>query len=946
MKKLLLYFVLLLVTTNLHSQNQVISRLKQPPPNRFGISDLWSIDLNNTTRKEIKGYIIGTLSEDRDGLIIEARTQVFTIKPGNNTYTQKDFPNADVNYYNNRYKEILLRTGGAPDGDYTICITVYNEFDEVIGQENCIYHSVRQLSNITLISPEDNAVISEGEIVFSWVPLPTATQYSIKIVELIGNQSPLVAMRDNRPFFQKDGIRIPNYQYPSNERKFNEEKTYAWQVYLKDNPEETASEIRTFTISKSNLKFAGGDSTSNSSGNTLKQGGTNPCGSSLPNLQITNNNPDNKQAADYVNKYIKVGHFKMKVLQASGSSDSLSGKGSIVVPWLKTPIAVEFDKIKINSDTVMYNGNVFTEKDQTPEQWPYQWGINAAGNFNWTVEQVKRLDNWLHNAFTGWPVVNKLVKDFDLNQMVQDYTNTPLKLPLGFNNIKGYTIAISEMKFEPTTAKLNCLAIFPVDDDTLAFKASDIAFSPQGPSTSAGELALIEDVTITGNIPNGDTYEIVIKKKPSGGKQVAGQPKGTFINWDCTGFNTLNIDLDFLFPRSWLKPVPDNGQKVKSSVVTTIEYWDDLIVQTSLNRCSIAGTSGVEMEVSKMWFDNSITMNPDSLVFPANYPSNATQGPDFKGFFLKNGKIFLPNNFTSITNQPLEISLNNLIINKQGITGTISANNLLTFPNGKISSMSASVDSVKLILLCSSVSEAYVRGKIVLPISETNTQNALLYKINLMNTNSLQVSLQPQNPIQAKLFGNASLTLNNTSTFDMWLSSNPKFLVNLNGQFNIANLDLLNIKRVNIQTSFQNLKLDYDESRSQQAGKLQINAGQWSFASPQKSIANIPITIKNIKYEKLTAQGNEVLRGSLSFKVEVNLNEKFAGSSALSVVGSVSKNNNGIFVPNLNSVYVDTINLNVNLSAVKIKGQIAFFNENTNPIFGNGFGGNISATFN
>lgn len=133
-------------------------------------------------------------------MIVEARTKLFTIKPGNNTYTQKDFPNADVNYYNNRYKEILLRTGGAPDGDYTICITVYNEFDEIIGLENCIYHSIRQLSNITLLSPEDNSAPEEENIVFSWVPLPSAKDYSLKIVELIGRQSATDAIRNNRPF--------------------------------------------------------------------------------------------------------------------------------------------------------------------------------------------------------------------------------------------------------------------------------------------------------------------------------------------------------------------------------------------------------------------------------------------------------------------------------------------------------------------------------------------------------------------------------------------------------------------------------------------------------------------------------------------------------------------------------------------------------------------------
>lgn len=936
---LLLLTIFVLSISSLWAQNQVISKLKQPPPNKFGIENLWSLELNNTTRKEISGYLVGTLSEDKDGLIVEGRSKTFIIKPGRTTYTYKNFSDADIQYHNNRYKEILLRTGSAPDGDYTICITVYNENDEVIGQENCIYHSIRTLSNIVLNSPEDNSTIEEGTITFSWVPLLNAKEYSLKIVEVIGRQSPTVAMRDNRAFYQKDGIKSSTFQYPISERPFEENKTYAWQVYLKDNPEQTASEIWTFSlIAGDNL--SGGDTIAN----TLKQGNVTPCNNPLPNMQISNTTPDNKNAGAYINTYLKIGHFKMKVLQASGSSSNLTGKGSIVVPWLKTPIAVEFDNIKVNSDTVVFSGIVFTEKDQTPEPWPYQWGINVVGNFDWTTQQVKKLDNWLHNALSGWPVTNKLVKDFDLVQMVSDYTDNPLKLPLGFNNIKGYTIAITEMKFEPIQAKLNCVAIFPVEDDTLAFKASEISFDPNGPITSAGQLELIENFSVTGNVPNGDTYEIIIKKKPTG--VIQKRTYGTYINWDCNGFNTINVDIDILFPRSWLKPVPDNGQKVKVSFITTIEYWDDLIVQTSLNNCQIVGTSGVELEVDELWFDNSINQNPPSILFPSNYPNNLTQGSDFKGFFLKQAKIRLPNNFLSTSNQPVEITLSNMIINKQGLTGAISANNLLTFPNGKISSMSASVDSVKLILISSSVTEAYVRGKIVLPISESNQQNALLYKINLMNSNSLQVSLQPQNDIKAKLFGNASLTIANTSTFNMWLGNNAKFMCNLNGQFKMVNLDLFNVKSINIQTSFQNLKLDYDESRTQQQGKLKVEAGQWSFASPQKSFAKIPITIKNIKYKQLPSQGNELLRGSLSFTVDVNLNVKFSGKSGLSFVGSVIKNNAGVFVPQLNSVLVDTINLNVNLSAVKVKGKIVFFSESGNPMYGNGFSGNIKATFN
>ncbi|BDQ02472.1 hypothetical protein [Ignavibacterium sp.] len=239
MKKYFTVFLILFLFHSVYSQTQVISRLKQPPPNRFGISDLWSIDLNNTTRKEIKGYIVGTLSEDNDGLIVEARTKIFTIRPGNNTYTQKDFPNADVNYYNNRYKEILLRTGGAPDGDYTICITVYNESDEIIGQENCIFHSVRIAVPITLISPDDDEIVNtEQPILFSWSPLPETQKYNIKIVEVLDGQSPFVAIEQNRPLVEKNIFGSNSFQLSQSEVKSflrgSERKdirrTFAWQV--------------------------------------------------------------------------------------------------------------------------------------------------------------------------------------------------------------------------------------------------------------------------------------------------------------------------------------------------------------------------------------------------------------------------------------------------------------------------------------------------------------------------------------------------------------------------------------------------------------------------------------------------------------------------------------------------------------------------------------------
>ena len=978
MRKLLIFiFIMQTFLTIAFSQNIVISKLKQPPPNKFGLADLWEFELINTTRNELNCYITGTLSEEKEGLIVFAKSKIIKLKPGRQTFSQKDFVNPEINYYNEKFKQALIRTSQAPEGDYIICLTVYNEADEVIGFENCIYHSIRKYSQIILISPENDDIINlnigssspsdraikggsetssispsnnlQNQLIFQWNQpvsdpnLLSEITYDFRIVEIIGKQTPFIAIRDNKPFYQTE-IKSNNFFiYPIYARRFESGKKYAWQVYAKNNPEQTASEIWVFTISGVKDDLANQDTSSTDQGSNLKKAPVStPCGGNLPNINITNNTPDNKNASAYEGNYVKVGYFKMKVLQATGSSSGLTGKGSILVPWLKTPIAVEFNNIKINSDTVMFQGSVITEKDETPENWPYQWMLNAVGNFNWTANKIKNLINWLHNKVSGWPVVNKLVKDFDLNQMIQNYTNNPLKLPLGFNNIKGYTIAISEMKFEPTVAKLNCLAIFPVEDDTLAFAGNEIIFDPIGPKGYQGELALIEDVNILENVPNGDSYEIIIKKKQ--GRAVVGLPKGTYINWDCDGFNSINLEVDILFPRSWLIPVPDNGQKAKANFSATVEHWDDLMIKTSLNRCKIVGTAGIEIEIKELWFDNTIAANPVSIVFPSNYVGS--QGPDFTGFFIKQADIFLPDKFQSNSNQTIIIQANNMIINKHGLTGDIAAANLLALNNGKIGSMAASVDSLKLKLLNSSITQAYLRGKIVLPISEDASQNALGYKIHLTNSTALQAEVFPLSNIKAKLFGDATLTINSNSSFKLWLAQNEKFLITLNGNLNFGNVDILNVKKVDIKTSFQNLKIDYDDSRTANQDKFIFDQGQWSFASPQKFISRIPVTIKDVKIEKRNTVGSELYRGALKFKVEINLSEKFSGSSSLSIVGAITKNSNWKFKPDLVKAEVDTIKLKTNLPAVKLNGSIAFFNEDANPIYGNGFSGTIKAVFN
>jgi hypothetical protein len=235
LKTLAVIFVLLAAITNLQAQSDKIRIiLKQPPPNQMGVGDLWNLELNNTTDKDMKIYLTGTATEEKDGLIIEGKSKVFTIKPGRSTYKYNDFSNAEVKYNNGKYKEIILRTGNAPEGSYTICVTAFDEGGTEVGRENCIMQSVQQMVSITLLTPSDGEEIDPDTLpglMFSWTPLPKGGPYSIKIVELKGDQSPEVAMKQNRAILEVNDIRTTTHHVaPSQVKVIVMGMKYAWQV--------------------------------------------------------------------------------------------------------------------------------------------------------------------------------------------------------------------------------------------------------------------------------------------------------------------------------------------------------------------------------------------------------------------------------------------------------------------------------------------------------------------------------------------------------------------------------------------------------------------------------------------------------------------------------------------------------------------------------------------
>ena len=65
-------FMLFAAVTSLHADERIKIKIKQPPPNMLGIGDMWNLTLENTTKSDLKIYVTGTATEEKDGLISDS----------------------------------------------------------------------------------------------------------------------------------------------------------------------------------------------------------------------------------------------------------------------------------------------------------------------------------------------------------------------------------------------------------------------------------------------------------------------------------------------------------------------------------------------------------------------------------------------------------------------------------------------------------------------------------------------------------------------------------------------------------------------------------------------------------------------------------------------------------------------------------------------------------
>ena len=220
------------------AQRSVLVTLFRPPENELRVADLWRVDLQNLTDTAHTIYLHGFAEEDADGRIVDARSRTFVLAARARVrVTGSMLEPITVDEWNEEYKTILLRSGKVPTGSYHVCVEVIQvSTGDVIGSD-CYTKDIEieQLTPPILVFPLDEGTVTDRLPTFNWLP-PTPVRsgdrisYQLRIVEMLGRQTPYDAMASNPAFFDYRDITTNSFRYPLGARGFVIGRDYAWQI--------------------------------------------------------------------------------------------------------------------------------------------------------------------------------------------------------------------------------------------------------------------------------------------------------------------------------------------------------------------------------------------------------------------------------------------------------------------------------------------------------------------------------------------------------------------------------------------------------------------------------------------------------------------------------------------------------------------------------------------
>ncbi len=335
----------------------------------------------------------------------------------------------------------------------------------------------------------------------------------------------------------------------------------------------------------------------------------------------------------------------------------------------------------------------------------------------------------------GYPsaiITEAIVKNRDLLGGCDEQT-----LPFGMtqdDNKYEYTIYIEDILIEPMGGTLNASLVIhdKVNDSYLSFAHTAIPFNLGGLGSTDGKLYLHNEAEI--KISN--TAKITLSASQD----------STYVLWNCDGIKEFAIGGRLEFCTNYLIGYDIEKEEVKPDSIyalhfkTTFQDWLDFTVDIpKSDGFYIKGAKDYIWSVGSLSIDASNKMNIGAVDVPLGYESphyNNGFENSWKGFVLKDLKVRFPKSFKKGGN-PLEIVVNNLLIDDTGVSAHISGNNILNFSEGDLDGWGVSVENLHLYILQNHFNGGGIGGKIGVPIFD----GPLSYSASILSNDIIHMSV-------------------------------------------------------------------------------------------------------------------------------------------------------------------------------------------------------------
>ncbi|MBR9920044.1 MAG: hypothetical protein GYB31_04335 [Bacteroidetes bacterium] len=708
----------------------------------------------------------------------------------------------------------VMQTEVLPEGNYTVCVSAY----EYLSGELLSGSSGAGCANIWLTHydpPEIIVPAFEQEVIahipqfisFAWSPAGIAsyTRYRFELVDMNLNnlnnindafENPAVQLH-----YQESNILMPGLQYDMSKPPLTEGHQYAVRVIAYD-PSQNIQFKNAGRSPVSTFFYVNGE---------INVFNDNPD----PPLDIVNNGPGETQVVNLnlddlqiilppppdqdppedpgdcfagcnlevppgpaisslnANMPVQVGAFQMHVTQLNGPG---TGTGLIHIDFLKTDVKVSFNNIQVNGANAMISGQVVAQ-------------ISPGSVVSQAVASSENAD--IQQIYDDLPELLNEVNDNARRVSMFTGNQAAVDLPFTLDN-KGFDMVIAGLIFKSDMAYMNVAmgieTMQNVNTPYFGLGQSGIGIRPNGFCEEIEpKISLLQNTELELlNNGNQEWVKMIFNGSQGGDK--------TYASFSCQGVEELRIHAELVFGRDFILPVGENGDvlngELSIEIINTLnENLKDWYIESPAikptGKFTLPGLDGFVLSAQEVIYDQHGGYLSPGMSFHQNHPYHGNQEELWKGLYIGQLNVKFPEGFNK-DGQPLNINAQNLLLDKTGMWGLVSVNNLLQIDQGDLGGWAFSIDNFSLDIQESQLAGGGFSGNIELPIADLGVP----YTINLggEDEGSYTIGISPGTDISVNMWI-ADLTIGNSSSIGITKPQNSntfKPTATINGEVTIG----------------------------------------------------------------------------------------------------------------------------------------------------------------